>query len=109
TFDSAGAASVAGWAALGNTQNGNAFGYSATNFTGGLSAAGEAGGTIARTTNLAYYADLTLGGMPSLTQFLHASGELAVTDYAFNNGIRIGFFNANATTGPIAFVGFQVA
>ena len=109
-FDSLASAGSAGWSSLGNSANGNAFGFSATNVTGGISPAGEAGGIIARTTNLAYYADLTLGGGPTLSYQLHASGELNAVSYSnFNNPIRIGFFNAADTTGFIRFAGFQVA
>ena len=109
SFDSSAAASSAGWAGLDNTLNGNAFGFSNTNFTG-LSGAGEAGGTVARTTNLAYYADLSVGGSPSLLTALHASGELNVVSVSnFNNPVRFGFFNAADTTGFIRFAGFQVA
>src|SRR5580765_8264589 len=100
----------AGWTGFRNGQDGNSFGFSATNFTGGLSPAGEAGGTIARAPNLAYYADLTLGGSPNLGYRLQASGELSVTSISnFNNGVRIGFFDATNTVGLFGFVGFQVA
>lgn len=108
TFDSSASATTAGWSGHDNSLNGNSFGFQSTNFTG-LSPAGEAGGTIARTSNLAYYADLTLGATPTLGQGLQSSGELAVTSFAFNNAIRIGYFDANASSGSIAFAGFQVA
>jgi hypothetical protein len=109
-FDSASAASAAGWAGFRNGQDGNSFGFRATNLTGGSSPSGEAGGTIARTPNLAYYADLTISGSPNFGYSIHASGELAVTGIgAFNNAIRMGFFNSANTTGVVEFLGFQVA
>lgn len=110
-FDSLASASSAGWSNLGNAANGNAFGFSATNLTGGASPSGEAGGVIARTPNLAYFADLTLGGVPTLNHQLLASGELNAVSHSnfFDNAIRIGFFNAADTTGFVRFAGFQVA
>ena len=53
-----------GWTGVRNVDVGlgNNYGFSNTDNTGGLSTEGEAGGTIARTTLVSYYADTMLGG-----------------------------------------------
>src|SRR5688500_14133324 len=58
TFDSA----PADWVGNGNTADGNNFGFSGTDNTGGASGAGEAGGTFSRSVGLHTYADTNIGG-----------------------------------------------
>jgi hypothetical protein len=51
----------------------------------------------------------TLNGLLSLETPISASGELDITRFSFNNGIRIGHFDSRDGTGPYDFLGFQVA
>lgn len=110
TFDS-----DRGWIGLRNTDGsiGNNFGFSNTDNTGGLSPAGEAGGTIARTVEVSYYADTDLGGSLTLDQRIEASGEFDMSGVgAFNNGVFIGHRNTSpsSTDSTFAnFIGFQIA
>jgi hypothetical protein len=96
TFDTA-----PGWVGLRNADLtiGNDFGFRGSNYTGGSSPAGEAGGTIARTLEVSFYADTDLGGSLTLADHIQASGELDFTSVgAFNNGIRIGHRNTSAAS-----------
>ena len=107
-FDSAAAAATSGWQASAATDNGNNYGFSNTNNTGGSSPAGEAGGTIARTTNLSYYADTSVGAL-SLNTAISASGELDFNSPAnFNNNIRIGHFDSTDATGQFSSLGLVI-
>lgn len=109
-FDTEASAAATGWTGFGNSQNGNLFGFSGSDNTGGLSPAGEAGGTIARTENLAYYADGTLGGVLTFDDSITATGEFDILSAAgFNNANRVGYFDSTDTTGAFDFLGFQVA
>lgn len=109
-FDAAG-----GWTGLRNinASTGNNFGFRASNVTGGASGAGEAGGTFARTTDVANYADTNLGGVLALGDRTAASGELIVTSFSnWNNGIFIGYrsMSADSTDSSMSnFFGFQVS
>jgi hypothetical protein len=78
------------WLARGNPDT---YGFSNTDNTGGASGAGEAGGDIFRDPNVAYYADLTLGGMLTEQHAFSASGELNVDNYVgLNSENMIAFF-----------------
>ena len=63
-------------ATVGNTANGNNFGYSNTNFAGDT--AGELGGTFARTNPDAYVADTSLGGNVDATKAFQFGGLLSL-------------------------------
>jgi len=93
TFDTEVSAAAAGWMGFNNGVNGNAYGFSDTDFTGGASPAGEAGGTIARTTERSYYGDTSLGEILTLDDPITASGEFNFRSCACNNGIQIGHFD----------------
>ena len=96
-FDNAIDVPAHGWTGTGNTSNGNNFGFSNTDNTGFGSPAGEAGGVIARTANVSFYGDTMLGTLFTLTNTLHADGELAITaattSPVYDNATAIGFFN----------------
>jgi hypothetical protein len=109
TFDSAASATAQGWTVLRNTTDGNNFGFRSTNLTAGPSGPGEAGGTVARTPGLSYYADATLAGPLTLADPIRAAGELFVPPFFGNNAIRVGHFDASDTLNPYDFLGFQVA
>ena len=94
TFDTEAAATAAGW-----TQVGTSSAYSNTDFTGGTSPAGEAGGALnAVSATRDYYADTTLGGTIALTEDLQASGEFRLRQSSNNaeSGF-VGFFDTTAT------------
>ncbi|MEO7300794.1 MAG: Calx-beta domain-containing protein [Verrucomicrobiota bacterium] len=97
-FDNASDVLAHGWTGVGNTNNGNNFGFSNTDNTGFGSPAGEGGGVLARTVNVSYYGDTTLGATFTLTNTLHADGELAITAAStsplYDNAVMIGFFNS---------------
>lgn len=104
-----------GWSGRDNVNGslGNNFGFRASDETGGSSGAGEAGGTLARTLNVSYYADTALGGAIGLGNPIRGSGEF---DFAvgvgslFNNGVHIGHRSTSAasTDSTIAnFVGIE--
>jgi hypothetical protein len=110
-FDSAASAALNGWTGFNNTANGNNYGFSNSNNTGG-NPAGEAGGIFSRATSLSYYADTTVGDLPFMDLFnrLEARGELAlVTAATQDTQFDVGFFDR--TESPIqyaAFLGFRV-
>lgn len=91
----------ANWVGSGNTADGNNFGFSNTDNTGGASPAGEAGGTFARSVALHYYADTDLGGTLSLADPLELSGEFDIlANRGFDGAFGVGFFNT-ATPNPV--------
>ena len=97
TFDNATSVFNAGWNGSGNTANGNSYGFSNTDNTGGASGAGEAGGLFARSTtaNASYYGDTTLLSQFLLNdQFIEASGELALVQRNDTQGVvvQVGHF-----------------
>lgn len=97
SFDDAPSTAAAGWLGSGNTVGGNGYGFATSNIAGGL--AGEGGGTIAvRTSDFTYYADLTLGGALDQQTPLAASGKFTITDFNFDGGFELGFFNSASTT-----------
>ena len=97
-----------GWDGVGNAANGNNFGFRNSANAGG--SLGEAGGTIARTLNRAYYGDTILGGLITLDHQIRASGRLSVSNLAFNNAVRIGHFSTLGSDNvAFDFLGFQVA
>lgn len=94
---------------VGNTSNGNSFGFSNTSHAGGTAA--EVGGTFARSTslNLAYVADTSLGGTLGATTDLQMNGRFTVTGE--NNGdneILVGFFDTNASDFDNSFTGLII-
>ena len=94
---------------VGNTSNGNSFGFSNTSNAGGSAA--EVGGTFARSTslNLAYVADTSLGGTLGATTDLQMNGRFSVTGE--NNGdneILVGFFDTNASDFDNSFTGLII-
>jgi hypothetical protein len=91
-FDDLASAVSHGWADSGNMTDGNSFGFSDSNVTGGTPG-GEAGGTFARSMGVRYYGDTTLGGTFTLNDVLHAEGELATEINGWDGDLRIGFFN----------------
>ncbi|MEO7298212.1 MAG: Calx-beta domain-containing protein [Verrucomicrobiota bacterium] len=96
-FDNASDVLAHGWTGVGNITNGNNFGFSNTDNTGFGSPAGEGGNVLARTVNVSFYGDTTLGAIFTLTNTLHADGELAITAAStsplYDNAVMIGFFN----------------
>ena len=111
-FDNATSATSNGWTGSGNTTGGNSFGFQPGNNTGLGTAAGEAGGVLARSTNVSFYGDATLGGNFSLNDTLHADGELAITGQsAYSHAVRLGFFNTNDAGKPkiTGFLGVTIA
>jgi hypothetical protein len=88
-----------GWTGVGNTTNGNTFGYKGTSNAGG--AAGEAGGDfVAHTAGTDYYADTTLGGTLSQQNVLSASGRFTVAQTPnVNDGqFEIGWFDTTPSS-----------
>ncbi len=77
-FDDAGSAAAAGWTEHNSRDGGNDFGFSATDNTGGVSGAGEAGGFMIRSGVQTYYADTSIG-LLSLDQPISYAGEFAYT------------------------------
>lgn len=111
-FEDETAAASAGWTALGSTTGGNNFGYSAgTNFTGSPSGSNEAGGTMARTNGLVYYADTALGATADQSHALAASGEFEYTNViGFNGHIYIGHMESSAAgTATFDFMGILLS
>ena len=103
----------ADWVRIDNPDGLIDFGFSNTNITGGVSGAGEAGGSFHRilTAPRHYYVDTTIGGVFSLSDGLTAFGELDVVslDSAFNSAILIGFLDRDDSTGRFPdFVGIMV-
>ncbi len=92
TFDSAPAASTAGWAAnAGATASPNNFGYASSNNAGGAST-GEAGGIIARASaSRGQYVDTTIGTVDMTTDSLFASGTLWIDGSAADNSFFLGW------------------
>jgi len=90
-----------------NHSSGNNFDFSATNFTLNT-AAGELGGTFARTAGFSYVADASLGGAFTLADDFSASGELIMkANDGFDGDLRLGYFN---TEHPgFEFVGISIA
>jgi hypothetical protein len=112
TFDSAASLTNHGWTGVGNSAGGNNFGFSNTDHTGGSSGAGEAGGTLARSTNVSFYADTTLGTTFDLSSALHGDGELAITgNSGMSHPITIGFFRSadGGTAGRKNTLGLTIA
>lgn len=98
------------WVGVGNNTYGP-YGFSDTNFTGGVSPAGEAGGTFQRTNVRSYYADTTLGGtLSGLTPFT-ANGEIFVDASSADNDVLIGHFlapSANAVEQELHHAGIII-
>ena len=92
---------MAGWRGRNHTPAdglGADLGYRESNRAGG--AAGEIGGTIpGRGEDFVTYADTTLGGDPSQTDVLTASGRFCVDSVqpGFEGGFELGFFDGNTT------------
>lgn len=86
-----------GWQGAGNTSGFNSFGYSNTNFAGGV--AHEAGGPIAsRTNGFDWYADTDLGASYTLVDALAASGKFTVESISgLDGGFEVGFFHKTGT------------
>jgi hypothetical protein len=105
------AESVNGWTGLNNAVPNNSYGFSATNFTGGASSAGEAGGFMARNGVTSYYADTNLMGTLVRSDAIEASGEFDITSLtthgAFNNLLSIGHFDSTLS-GAVDFIGFDI-
>ena len=84
------------------------FGYSLTSFAG--KSKGELGGSIQRSTKLAYYA-APLTPAVTLEEKLSASGSFAVTASAPSAGLFFGFFNSQQPGGsgrPIGSLGLDL-
>ncbi|HLL89369.1 MAG TPA: PEP-CTERM sorting domain-containing protein [Tepidisphaeraceae bacterium] len=93
-------------ATVGNTANGNNFGYSNTNFAGDT--AGELGGTFARTNPDAYVADTSLGGNVDATKAFQFDGLLSLDNIDADGSIFVGFFNPVSGADNANFTGFQI-
>lgn len=87
---------VNGWAGFRNTESGANFGFSDSNETGSVSGSREAGGSVLRRSNLAYFGDTTLGGTFTFDDYFYAAGEFDV-NLMDNDVITIGHFDQNDT------------
>jgi hypothetical protein len=110
TFDTAAAATAAGWTGFRNTINNNNYGFSNTNNTGGLSPAGEAGGIMARSAAISYYADTTLGTTFTRGTAFSASGEFDFFSVGnnFDGGVQLGHIDPTDTTDTVGNSGQDV-
>ncbi len=113
-FDNATSAAMAGWSSFGSAANGNNYGFSNSDFTGGASPAGEAGGVFARSGSASYYADLTIGGTLTRSQEIEAAGEFDITSIStsstFNGSVLISHFDSSSPIPNVfaGLVGFNV-
>jgi hypothetical protein len=117
TFDDAASTTAAGWAGyVPAGVTGVDLDFRNTNNAGGVP--GEAGGWIpSRTTDIAYYADITLADNPTQADVITASGRLVVPtiNAGFDGGFEFGFFDSTNLVpvgiggggGPYDFVGFR--
>ncbi|HEY1790541.1 MAG TPA: hypothetical protein VGJ73_20505 [Verrucomicrobiae bacterium] len=96
-FSSEAQAAIDGWVGYMNTSNGENYGWSGTQNSGG-SSAGEAGGNFVRYTNLSYYADITVGPL-TLNDYISASGNLFIGPASPNAAFDICYFNTNNPPG----------
>jgi hypothetical protein len=96
-FSSEAQAAIDGWVGYMNTSNGENYGWSGTQNSGG-SSAGEAGGNFVRYTNLSYYADITVGPL-TLNDYISASGNLYIAPPSPNAAFDICYFNTNNPPG----------
>jgi hypothetical protein len=64
------------WKGLNNDGAAGTFGFQTTNLTAQANPAGEAGGTMIRSTTRGYYADTALYGTLTQDDFIHGEGEL---------------------------------
>ncbi len=94
TFDTAASTTAAGWAGIGNTLNGNTYGFTNSDFTAQSSPGGEAGGTMIHFTNTSSYG-VSLGTNFSLSDSFRADGEWASPTFTpVGASIGIGFYNS---------------
>jgi hypothetical protein len=90
--------------------DGNNFGFTLSNNTGGASPAGEAGGSFIRADFASYYVDENLGFGLTLDDDIQASGEFNITSITqgppFSHGFFIGHIDP---ANPNWRVGFNIA
>lgn len=108
-FDSLASVTANGWTGVGNTSNGNNFGFSNTNNVLGAGFSGEGGGTFVRSLPIVYFADTNLGGSLSRSGSLTASGSFRLSNADFDGGMFVGFFNTSNLSLPVRYIGLTIA
>ena len=108
-FTSSSSAGTNGWVGVGNTSNGNNYGWNASSIVTGN--AGCAGGIFARTQQNAYYADSTINKLFRTNTF-GMSGSFRLFNNNFDGVFHVGYFNPTKLIDGIIvrnFIGIEIS
>ncbi len=109
TFDTLSSTTSAGWLGVGNTSNLNNFGWNASSIVTG--SGGCIGGTFARSTQPAYFADVTISEL-SRTSTLRMAGTFRLQNNNFDGLFFVGYFSPETVipaTLPENFIGLEIS
>ncbi len=109
TFDTLASITSDGWIGFANTLNGNDFGWNSSSIVTG--SGGCIGGTFARSTQPAYFADVSITEL-GRTSTLRMAGSFRLANINFDGAFYVGYFNPETIipgTLPQNFIGIEIA
>jgi hypothetical protein len=105
TFSTLESTTENGWVGSGNLTGGNNFSWKSSDIISGSGTAGCAGGVFARSSELRYFADASIGEISRTSRRLRLAGSFRLVNSSFDGSFYLGYFSSDL--GLNKFMGIQ--